>query len=70
MGHASNCSVYFYCIVYDYNNYIMETEKCQNCGHDAHCPEPLYKHGRKIKICKKCKCSACEQTRPDVEVIQ
>jgi len=50
----------------------METEKCQNCGHDAHCPEDLWKtvDDIKVQVCKKCRCKDCEKPRPDVEVIQ
>jgi len=34
-------------------------EKCKNCGNEAHCPEPLFKDGK--KVCSKCDCSACEK---------
>jgi len=51
---------------------ISSVKTCQNCGHEAHCPEDLWKtfDDNRIQVCKKCRCEDCEKPRPDVEIIQ
>ena len=50
----------------------MEMETCQNCGHEAHCPEDLWKtiDDNRIQVCKKCRCKDCEKPIPEVEIVQ
>jgi len=49
---------------------LTDTVKCDNCGHDSHCTQGLYRtekgyasEGSKehdIEVCRECRCKACD----------
>jgi len=51
---------------------VSSVKTCQNCGHEAHCPEDLWKtiDDIKVQVCKKCRCKDCEKPIPEVEIVQ